>query len=75
MFVSMQVLGLIENMSSFVCPNCGHRTDIFGREGAKKMAEELELDILGEVPLHLSIRETSDAGKPIIVSQPDSIQV
>lgn len=73
--VSMQVLGLVENMNTFVCPNCGHRTDIFGREGARRMAEEMQLDTLGEVPLHLSIRETSDNGKPIVVSQPDSTQV
>ena len=71
----MQVLGLVENMSSFICPNCGHKTDIFGREGAKRMAEEMQLDTLGEVPLHLSIRETSDTGRPIVVSQPDSSQV
>lgn len=73
--MSMQVLGLVENMNSFICPNCGHGTDIFGREGARRMAEEMQLDSLGEVPLHLSIRETSDTGKPIVVSQPDSTQV
>ena len=71
----VQVLGLVENMSSFTCPNCGHKTDIFGREGAKKMAKEMQLATLGEVPLHLSIRETSDSGQPIVVSQPDSPQV
>ena len=62
-------------MSFFTCPHCGHRTDIFGRDGARKMAGEMQLEILGEVPLHLSIRETSDAGRPIVVSQPDSPQV
>ena len=69
------MLGLVENMSSFACPNCGHKTDIFGKDGAKQMAEELQLDTLGEVPLHLSIRETSDTGQPIVVSQPESPQV
>ena len=62
-------------MSSFTCPHCGQETDIFGREGAKKMAKELNLETLGELPLHLSIRETSDTGRPIVVSQPDSPQV
>ena len=71
----IQVLGLVENMSSFSCPNCGHKTTIFGKEGTKKLAEELQLDTLGEVPLHLSIRETSDSGRPIVVSHPDSPQV
>ena len=71
----MQVLGLVENMSSFVCPNCGHKTAIFGEDGARRMAEEMGVDTLGGVPLHLSIRETSDSGQPIVVSQPDSPQV
>ena len=73
--ILMQVLGLVENMSSFTCPNCGHKTAIFGREGAKRMAEEMGMDTLGDVPLHMSIRETSDNGRPIVVSQPHSPQV
>ena len=71
----IQVLGLVENMSSFTCPNCGHKTAIFGEDGARRMAEEIGVDRLGDVPLHLNIRETSDSGRPIVVSQPDSPQV
>lgn len=62
-------------MSAFTCPNCGHETSIFGSNGALKIAREMNLDILGDVPLHLSIRETSDEGTPIVVAQPDSPQV
>ena len=62
-------------MSTFTCPNCGHKTAIFGEDGARRIAKEIGLDILGDVPLHLSIRETADAGIPIVVSHPDSPQV
>ena len=62
-------------MSSFTCPNCGEKTAIFGGEGAKRMAKEMGVDTLGDVPLHMSIRETSDGGRPIVVSHPDSPQV
>ncbi|WP_431858000.1 iron-sulfur cluster carrier protein ApbC [Azospirillum sp.] len=70
--VDVPVLGIIENMSYFCCPNCGHRTDIFSHGGARKEAEALGTDFLGEVPLDIAIRETSDQGQPIVVSQPDS---
>lgn len=70
--VDVPVLGIIENMSYFCCPNCGHRTDIFSHGGARKEADDLGMEFLGEIPLHLSIRETSDQGQPIVVSQPDS---
>jgi len=70
--VDVPVLGIIENMSYFCCPNCGHRTEIFSHGGARKEAADLGMEFLGEVPLHLSIRETSDQGQPIVVSQPDS---
>ncbi|AWK86960.1 iron-sulfur cluster carrier protein ApbC [Azospirillum thermophilum] len=70
--VDVPVLGIVENMSYFCCPNCGHRTDIFSHGGAKREAEQLGMEFLGEIPLHLSIRETSDQGQPIVVSQPDS---
>ncbi len=70
--VDVPVLGIIENMSYFCCPNCGHRTDIFSHGGAHKEADALGMEFLGEVPLHLAIRETSDQGNPIVVSQPDS---
>ncbi|SMH52285.1 iron-sulfur cluster carrier protein ApbC [Azospirillum agricola] len=70
--VDVPVLGIIENMSYFCCPNCNHRTDIFSHGGARKEAADLGMEFLGEMPLHLSIRETSDQGQPIVVSQPDS---
>ncbi|QCO15946.1 iron-sulfur cluster carrier protein ApbC [Azospirillum brasilense] len=70
--VDVPVLGIIENMSYFCCPNCGHRTDIFSHGGARKEASDLGMEFLGEIPLHLDIRETSDQGQPIVVSQPES---
>jgi ATP-binding protein involved in chromosome partitioning len=68
------VLGMIENMSTFCCPNCGHETQIFGHGGARREAERLGLPFLGEVPLDLAIRTTSDSGAPIVVSDPESAQ-
>ncbi len=70
--VEVPVFGIVENMSYFSCPKCGEQTDIFGHGGAKATASELGVDFLGEIPLHLDIRETSDAGRPIVVSKPDS---
>jgi ATP-binding protein involved in chromosome partitioning len=70
--VEVPVLGMIENMSYFACPNCGHRSEIFSHGGAHKEAERLGIDFLGEVPLDIEIRETSDGGHPIVVSKPDS---
>lgn len=70
--VDVPVLGVIENMSYFCCPNCGHRTDIFSHGGARKEAEAFGADFLGEIPLDIAIRTTSDEGQPIVVSQPDS---
>ncbi|MEE2699093.1 MAG: iron-sulfur cluster carrier protein ApbC [Pseudomonadota bacterium] len=72
--VDVPVLGLIENMSYFICPNCGERSDIFSHGGAKSEAERLGMDFLGEIPLHIRIRETSDGGNPIVVSEPNSEQ-
>lgn len=72
--VDVPVLGIIENMSYFCCPNCGHRSEIFAHGGAQRTAEELGCDFLGELPLNISIRETSDGGAPIVVSQPDSAE-
>ncbi len=72
--VNVPVFGMIENMSTFICPHCGERSDIFGHGGAQDMAGELDLDFLGEVPLHMSIRETSDAGTPIVATDPASAQ-
>lgn len=69
--VDVPVLGIVENMSYFVCPHCHGQTDIFGHGGARDTAAELGIDFLGEIPLHLDIRETSDAGHPIVVSSPN----
>ncbi len=69
--VDVPVLGLIENMSYFCCPNCGHRTEIFGHGGARREAAALGLDFLGEIPLDIVIRETSDGGHPIVAADPD----
>ena len=70
--VNVPVLGIVENMSTFICPKCGTRHDIFGHGGARKEAERLGVPFLGEVPLEMTIRETSDAGLPIVATQPDS---
>jgi ATP-binding protein involved in chromosome partitioning len=70
--VAVPVLGIVENMSYFLCPHCGERSEIFGHGGAREEAEKLGVPFLGEVPLHLDIRTTSDSGHPIVVSKPDS---
>jgi ATP-binding protein involved in chromosome partitioning len=70
--VNVPVLGLIENMSYFCCPECGHRTDIFGHGGARAEAERLGTEFLGELPLKLAIREMADAGTPIVLAAPAS---
>jgi ATP-binding protein involved in chromosome partitioning len=70
--VDVPVLGIIENMSYFNCPNCGHRTDVFAHGGARREAEKAGVDFLGEIPLDIRIRETSDAGQPIVASDPTS---
>ena len=71
--VDVPVLGIIENMSLFICPNCGHESHIFSHGGAKEVAEKMGMEFLGDVPLDIEIRETSDDGRPIVVSQPDSL--
>jgi ATP-binding protein involved in chromosome partitioning len=70
--VAVPVLGIVENMSYFLCPKCGERSEIFGHGGAHEEADKLGVPFLGEIPLHLDIRTTSDSGHPIVVSQPDS---
>jgi ATP-binding protein involved in chromosome partitioning len=70
--VDVPVLGVVENMSYFLCPHCGERSDIFSHGGARKEAERLGVPFLGEVPLEMDIRETSDAGLPIVATKPDS---
>lgn len=69
--VEVPVLGIVENMSYFVAPDTGRRYDIFGHGGARKEAERIGVPFLGEVPLTMGIRETSDAGTPLVASEPD----
>jgi ATP-binding protein involved in chromosome partitioning len=69
--VNVPVLGIVENMSYFQCPHCGSRSDIFGHGGARHEAERLGVPFLGEIPLHMSIRATSDSGTPLVESEPD----
>jgi len=68
------VFGIVENMSTFVCPNCGHESHIFGHGGARETAANLGTDFLGEIPLHIAIRETSDGGTPITAREPNGPQ-
>jgi ATP-binding protein involved in chromosome partitioning len=70
--VDVPVLGIVENMSYFLCPHCGEQSDIFSHGGARREAEKLGVDFLGELPLDMAIRETSDGGHPIVVAAPDS---
>ncbi len=70
--VEVPVLGIVENMSYFLCPHCGGRSEIFSHGGARREAERLGTEFLGEVPLDLKIRETSDGGTPITISEPDN---
>ncbi|EKV27334.1 Scaffold protein [Caenispirillum salinarum AK4] len=69
--VEVPVLGIVENMSYYQCPKCGNREEVFGHGGARETAEKLEAPFLGEIPLDLKIRETTDAGRPIVVDDPD----
>ncbi|MEZ5922870.1 MAG: Mrp/NBP35 family ATP-binding protein [Hyphomicrobiaceae bacterium] len=69
--VEVPVLGIVENMSYFVCPSCGRRSDIFGHGGAEAEAGKLGVPFLGAVPLHMTIRETSDRGEPVTAIEPD----
>jgi ATP-binding protein involved in chromosome partitioning len=69
--VNVPVLGIVENMSYFQCPHCGTKSDIFGHGGARHEAERLKVPFLGEIPLHMSIRVTSDSGTPVVESEPD----
>jgi ATP-binding protein involved in chromosome partitioning len=72
--VDVPLLGIVENMSYFIAPDTGARYDIFGHGGARREAERLGVPFLGEVPLTMDVRETSDAGTPVVVSAPDSAQ-
>ena len=72
--VNVPVLGLIENMSYYCCPNCGHRADIFGHGGARAEAARMGVEFLGELPLKLEIRELADAGTPIVAARPETAE-
>lgn len=72
--VNVPILGVVENMSYHRCQNCGHEEHIFGHAGARETAHEMDLDFLGEIPLHVNIRTTSDEGRPVTVSDPESEQ-
>src|SRR5678815_5434685 len=69
--VNVPVLGVVENMSYFLCPSCGTRSDIFSHGGARHEAERLGVPFLGEVPLHMTIRVESDAGLPVVATAPN----
>jgi len=69
--VDVPVLGIVENMSYFLCPQCGTRSDVFGHGGARHEAERLGVPFLGEVPLDITIRETSDSGRPVVATDPE----
>jgi ATP-binding protein involved in chromosome partitioning len=69
--VNVPILGIVENMSYFECPSCGERSDIFSHGGAQREAERMGVPFLGEVPLHMAIREKSDAGLPVVATEPD----
>ena len=69
--VGVPILGLVENMAVYVCPNCGHSEHIFGADGGRKMATDYGVDYLGALPLNLSIRAQTDAGRPTVVAEPE----
>ena len=69
--VDVPILGIIENMSTFICPKCGERSDIFGHGGARDEAGRMGVPFLGEIPLHMDIRSHSDGGTPVTISMPD----
>src|SRR6516164_9785775 len=71
--VNVPVIGIVENMSTFICPQCGTRSDIFGHGGARREAERLGVPFLGEVPLDIAIREKSDSGSPVVATVPDGV--
>jgi len=70
--LNIPTLGLVENMSHFVCPDCGHESDIFGKGGGERLAAELEVPFLGRVPLYEPIRVGGDSGVPIVIGEPDA---
>ena len=69
--VGVPILGIVENMAVYCCPNCGHSEHIFGADGGKRMAAEYKVDYLGGLPLTMAIREQADSGRPSVVADPD----
>ena len=69
--VGVPILGVVENMAVYCCPNCGHVEHIFGADGGKQMAKDQNLDYLGALPLTMSIRQQADSGRPTVVADPD----
>jgi len=69
--VGVPILGIVENMAVYCCPNCGHIEHIFGADGGKRMSAEFKVDYLGGLPLNMSIRENADGGRPSVVADPD----
>ena len=70
--VNIPILGIVENMSTHVCPNCGHESHIFGEGGANRMASDYKVDLLGQIPLDIDIRRQADSGSPTVVAAPNS---
>ena len=70
--VEVPVLGIVENMSMHICSNCGHHEPIFGTGGAQKLAEKYHTQLLGQLPLHITLREDLDKGTPTVVARPES---
>jgi ATP-binding protein involved in chromosome partitioning len=70
--LNIPTLGIVENMSHFVCPNCSHEADIFGHGGGEKMADDMSVPFLGRIPIYQPIREGGDRGVPLVMSEPDS---
>jgi ATP-binding protein involved in chromosome partitioning len=70
--LNIPVLGLIENMSYFVCPHCEHESDIFGRGGGSRTAQDMEIPFLGSVPIYEPIRRGGDSGQPLVIAEPES---
>ncbi|MBC7794576.1 MAG: P-loop NTPase, partial [Clostridia bacterium] len=69
--VGVPILGIIENMSTHICSNCGHEEHIFGSGGGERMSQDYGVEVLGRLPLDIRIREQADSGKPTVVADPD----
>ena len=70
--LNIPTLGIVENMSYYACPSCGHQSDIFGHGGGEKMAQQLEVPFLGKIPIYQPIREGGDSGVPLVIGEPES---